>query len=218
MKKTYKREQFKLTFTEEGDQFDVNQLVDFLQYLKGTYALALKDSRFSSITEIDDVESRVFLAERYVDLLNPSDRQLKQRYKEDLAENELQILTIRKESPLTIVFTGISLAFSLAAIFSGGKFKSKIGPVEMEFEINSLGEGISKIQEALSKRDDRVEVKQIRLEERRKRELGSSDRDIEIIKDALNVPGLDSETIVRLKKEIEKLERRRGNNRGGRGR
>lgn len=208
------RGQFQLTFNEEGEQFDVNQLVDFLQYLKGTYAYVLADRNFQRTIGNVDVSEASFLVEKYTDLIDPSKSQLTKNYKRELGEQELQVLTITKQSPLTILFIGVTAALSAAVIFSGGKFEGKIGPVSVSYSIKSLGKGLQQIEKYLSDRQERKqEIKEHIAYVQRRIPSEFTDADIEVLKKVRDMDNLDEETRQQIDKEIEKRNRNKG--RGG---
>jgi hypothetical protein len=69
----------------------------------------------------------------------------------DWAE-DLSILTISRNSPLRITFTGIAIALAAAVIISGGSYK--IGPVSAE--LPPLGTGIAALRKALNLEEEKT--------------------------------------------------------------
>ena len=59
---------------------------------------------------------------------------------------DLRIMTISRNSPLRITFTGIAIALAAAVILSGGTYK--FGP--MSAELPPLGTGIAALRQALN--------------------------------------------------------------------
>ena len=60
-------------------------------------------------------------------------------------EVEPAILTIQRDNPLIILFVGAVIAFGVATILSGGKFKG----LGLDIEIPPLGHGIIELKKAL---------------------------------------------------------------------
>lgn len=69
----------------------------------------------------------------------------------DWAE-DLRILTISRNSPLRITFTGIAVALAAAVIISGGSYK--LGPVSAE--LPPLGTGIAALRKALNLEEEKT--------------------------------------------------------------
>lgn len=62
-------------------------------------------------------------------------------------EQQLTFEDIRRRNPIELVFSGVSIALVVALIISGGKFE--LGFTKLRIELPPLGEGISKLRNAL---------------------------------------------------------------------
>jgi|GEM_PF-4641794 len=76
-------------------------------------------------------------------------RDLARLFHIDLKEYDLFIYNIRKDSPLTIWFMGITTILIICFIISGGEIEMSVVPPRIKIKMSSLGEGIKRLKEAL---------------------------------------------------------------------
>ncbi len=120
------------------------ELSQFLYLFVSTYRALQKISQDSPIESIDYVLPKAGLLGnlKYVDI--------KQCVEDRSFDTDPKITSIKQQSPIEILVLGPVLLLSIAAILSGGKQKIKLGPMQFEFNLNSLGDSIAKLRLALT--------------------------------------------------------------------
>ena len=128
----------KLT-VENGGEIKVTELIDFLFLFNKIY------SHYASLKEQELCELRSKIKAGKIDELrtngveNPTPPG---KYDE---KYQFKIISMHYNSPLELVMYGISVALTMAVIFSGGEVKMGI----LKLKVNSLGTGIESMREAI---------------------------------------------------------------------
>ena len=138
--------------TETGP-ISVSDFSYFLYLFRAVYVAGVKVSRNhfpNKNFEKSDVEKLSSIVRE--NLLHKSKREITFLSFYKLPPHEdLTILDIKRENPLDVIFGGISIAFAIAVILSGGKFElSKDG---LKVELPSLGDGIRSLRNAFGERE-----------------------------------------------------------------
>jgi len=138
--------------TETGP-IPVSDFSYFLYLFRAAYVAGIKANRNNFPNENfikDDVEKLSDIVKK--DLSHKSKRDITFLSFHKLPIHEdLTILDIKRENPLDVIFGGISIAFAIAVILSGGKFElTKDG---LKVELPPLGKGIRSLRNAFGERD-----------------------------------------------------------------
>ncbi|SFV65776.1 hypothetical protein MNB_SM-6-240 [hydrothermal vent metagenome] len=138
--------------TETGP-IPVSDFSYFLYLFRAAYVAGIKASRNNFPNENfekSDVKKLTNIVQE--NLLHKSKRDITFLSFYKLPPHEdLTILDIKRENPLDVIFGGISIAFAVAVILSGGKFElTKDG---LKVELPSLGDGIRSLRDAFGERE-----------------------------------------------------------------
>ena len=140
-------------------KINIGELSYFLYNLKILYTLLAKSKDLEEfMIEVTTPEEILHIAKRIqmritehpeilYDLRIPYKRY--SLFREDLKERNIFIVKIHKESPLIVWFMGITTLIVAALLISGGEAEFSLIPPKIRVKINSLGEGIRKLREAL---------------------------------------------------------------------
>lgn len=220
MKKSKSIKSIELVFTEEGDEFTVTELVNYLTYLRSIYAYVQKKPELivddTEINRLNNLANFKSYEDKFINS-GFSENSSKRYYKKDLGEKDVFISTITKQSPLAIALVGLGGALITAIILSGGKLDLKAFGVRLKFKLNSLGDGISKIQDVIDRSEQIKQNKKIidkyDLFEEKINLLPEDPLAVEIaiLERARKVKGIDDKTERQLKEEIKRLRKKRKN-------
>ncbi|WP_349656622.1 hypothetical protein [Xanthomonas sp. 10-10] len=143
-------ERFEVIIETDGGGIDVRLLNEFFYNFRAAYAAAILHAPGSVMTPQFEYENTDWLRSN----VNGSDwKQIAHFARIDLGEGNLKIVDIRRENPLTIIFSGVFVALAVAVIISGGELKA--GPLKVK--LPPLGEGIAKLRQALGRPPGRGE-------------------------------------------------------------
>ena len=130
----------------DGRPIDVADLAEFFYHFRAAYAAGLYiDSKGLEILSEDDIDRLRDLVEKEIHGLPWQD--ITTLAYAELDEKALGIIDIKRENPLTIVFSGVLIALTAAVILSGGKLK--VGPLSVE--LPPLGKGIAELRKAFGR-------------------------------------------------------------------
>ncbi|MDI5921358.1 hypothetical protein QLQ86_11230 [Halomonas sp. LR5S13] len=130
----------------DGNPIDVAELTEFLYHFRALYAAALHVD--SSDDDFPNYEGlRPLINEVELELKDLDWRDITSLAYADLGDKTLGIVDIKRDNPLTIVFSGVAIILAIAVVVSGGKYK--LGPLSVE--LPPLGEGISKLRQAFGR-------------------------------------------------------------------
>tara|TARA_R110002050_G_scaffold297906_1_gene460073 strand:- start:5749 stop:6408 length:660 start_codon:yes stop_codon:yes gene_type:complete len=210
-------EYFELSI-KNNEPVNVRELNSYLTKIEGLYSFfkshpeLLKEVDYNSVSK--GVLTTVTLVKKIQEIvLNSkySDRDLNSFYNLKKRRNsDLEIVHLSKNSPLLIVFGTAVIALTAAVILSGGEVDAEFQGAKFKFKLPDLASGLIRLEEFKQKvrynREERKtlpEVKeQLGLVEGRK----DLDFEIQVLKKAREVEGLDAETIQNLTDEIDKKE------------
>jgi hypothetical protein len=134
----------KLKFSE-NDSISFPELALFIQYFLSTYR-GLHLLNLSSVEEdtLPSIAEEGVLSLLSVEQLNIclSDQKL---------ESDPTIVKISQSSPIEITICGSITLLSIAAVLSGGNQKIKLGPLEFQYTLSSLGDSLTKLRKAFSR-------------------------------------------------------------------
>jgi hypothetical protein len=138
-----------LSFQDAGP-IEATELAHFLFLYRGAYAAAL--SMEQTITMDQLLTDNTIFMDQLTDNLNGLDvTAIDALFSRDLGTNAPVPERIGRESPLEIVIADIMVALTLAVILSGGKVKFDVKIAKIEAALPPIGEGIRRLQEALTK-------------------------------------------------------------------
>ena len=141
-------EKYEVTIETDGKGIDVRLLNDFLYHFRAAYAAGvLNAQQFDSYpprTSYDGLSSWL------QSIVNGGDwKAISRLAYVDLREGNLEIVDIRRENPLIIVFYAIPVALTIAAIISGGEVE--VGPRKFKVKLPPLGTGIASLRQAFKR-------------------------------------------------------------------
>ena len=146
------KEHLAVSIATDGEGIDLRLLNEFFYNFRSAYAAGVLNSINTQFPHFDqNYEDLSYWLKRSV---NGSDwREISRLANVDLGNRNLEIVDIRRENPLLIVFAGSFVALTIAVILSGGKLQA--GPLKVE--LPPLGDGIAKLRQAFgrSKPDDK---------------------------------------------------------------
>lgn len=136
-------------FTEQ-EELAAQEFAEYLALIKMVYTLSYQNMEtFADLEEIlesgIDAERLQALRDRveetFGDLLadqalTAEDRQ--RLYEENLEEENLKVISLKRESPLELVMAGAAIPLICALILSGGKLDVKVGPAHVKIELPSI--------------------------------------------------------------------------------
>lgn len=130
----------------DGSPIDVEELTEFLYHFRAAYAagVRLEGPTGGHSTEHDAYS---FAEKLRKEILGNEWTKIADLAHADLQENQLGIVDIRRDNPLTIVFAGAVVALTAAVILSGGNLQ--LGPLKVK--LPPLGTGIKALREAFGR-------------------------------------------------------------------
>ena len=139
-----------IVFTEAVDKIPINDLADYLRYLKALYSYLEKRPE---ILEKFDGKSLEYLNEnkekiknivhKHFEMIHKAYFNISPSYQRDLKEKDLYIEEIKKQSPLEIVFASAGILIFVSVFISGGE----IDLLRMRFKLNAIGDGLQKLKD-----------------------------------------------------------------------
>jgi len=210
-------EYFELSI-KNNEPVNVRELNSYLNKIEGLYSFfkshpeLLKEIDYDTVYQrklnietIDKQIQEIVINSKYSDRHLNSFYNLKKRRSSDL-----EIVHLSKNSPLLIVFDIAVIALTAAVIISGGEVDTEYQGAKFKFKVPDLASGLIRLEEfkqkVRSNREERKRLPEVRdqlvLIEGRK----DLDFEIQVLKKAREVEGLDAETIQNLADEIDKKE------------
>tara|TARA_R110002072_G_scaffold181475_2_gene337783 strand:- start:655 stop:1314 length:660 start_codon:yes stop_codon:yes gene_type:complete len=208
-------EPFELSI-KKNEPVNVRELNSYLTKIEGLYSFfkshpeLLKEVDYDSASQrelnIETLENRIqeiVINSKYSDRDLNSFYNLRKRRKSDL-----EIVHLSKNSPLLIVFGTAVIALTAAVILSGGEVDAEFNGAKFKFKVPDLASGLIRLEEFKQKVRSNSEerktlpkaIEQLVLVEGRK----DLDFEIQVLKKAREVEGLDAETVQNLTDEIDK--------------
>jgi hypothetical protein len=138
---------FEVVIETDGAPISTEELTDFLYHFRAVYAAALNltaQAPASSQTRQDDLD---LVKQLRSDIGAIDWKGISDLAHEDLGDQDLGIIDIRRQNPLTIVFDGVVVALTVAVIISGGKLN--LGPLKVQ--LPPLGKGLQELRAAFGR-------------------------------------------------------------------
>lgn len=126
----------------------VRELSEFLYLLRAIYVAAVNFTEDPSNNELSSEPNLLRAADALRHELERTPRFTLERLANQEVPGDFTIRDISRRSPLHLVFESIPVAFTIAVILSGGKFK--LGPL-LQVKLPPLGTGISALRQAFGK-------------------------------------------------------------------
>jgi len=114
----------------------------FIQYFLSTYR-ALYYQRINEETIMEIQKNNCLLDKLATPLLRKC-------LSNEPLPNDPKIISIIQQSPLIITICGCVSCLTMAAILSGGSQQIKLGPLDIKFNLTSLGESLQKLRQNFS--------------------------------------------------------------------
>lgn len=144
-----------IVFTEAEDKIPINDLADYLRYLKALYSYLEKRPEIlnsfegKSLEYLNENRGKIEkIVRSHFEMMDKSYFNISPSYQRDLKGKDLYIDEIKKQSPLEIVFDSAGILIFASVFISGGK----IDLLRMRFELNALGEGLQKLKDLFHER------------------------------------------------------------------
>lgn len=138
---------YQLIFQPMDAAVRMGDLSRFFYYFRATYAICCDYTKENKINVVDIVLNKT----KWTEYINNKMSKYNAAYKfftKELDKDDLFVVRIHHESPLTFLVEGVLAALVMGVIISGGKADLK----NLTFELKPLGEGIEKLRKAFRKK------------------------------------------------------------------